>query len=205
MHSQLCKSPYVDMGFGKEYKFWDWWFDLKDEFSREPPFANPNEYLDYFESIPNLVTGDITPNYCKLSADNYSHINGYLKERGYTVKVVFLMRDPVERLWSAMQHTGNFDGYKLDSYHIRSRYEVTIKNLDRVFDNVFYGFYETLFTKDLDRLIKFLDIPHLTLNPNKVYNSSKKGLRRYVDVDYNNTYNYCYDRFGMDCFGQRRI
>jgi len=87
-----------------------------------------------------------------------------LEARGFDVRVVFLMRDPVERIYSAARmsmrdarqsgkpvtRTENetfLDLYAERKSDRRSRYDQTIKNLDEVFgpQNILYAFYEDLF------------------------------------------------------------
>lgn len=45
---------------------------------------------------------DITPSYSMLSAGDFAIVRDGLEAKGFDVKVVFLMRDPLERLWSSI-------------------------------------------------------------------------------------------------------
>jgi hypothetical protein len=69
---------------------------------------NTENYFDYFDYLylknPDVqAVGDITPSYSMLDARMFRHIKNGLEARGFTVKVVFLMRDPVERVWSMLR------------------------------------------------------------------------------------------------------
>ncbi len=96
-----------------------------------------------------------------LSAERMADIRDQLAARGLHTVVVFLMRDPVERIWShirmkAHRRPGQFDvplqevlarDHAEHSYAGRTRYEETLATLDQVFaaDDVHVGLYETLF------------------------------------------------------------
>jgi hypothetical protein len=88
---------------------------------------------------------------------------------------VYLMRDPVERIWSAVRmdvrrnnitHTGAVEHRLMrvsddDQYDRRTRYDAAIAKIDGVFgrDGAFYGFYERLFDEGTLRdLCGFLGI-----------------------------------------------
>ena len=62
--------------------------------------AKPNidfeHYAQLFEPKGPLLSGDISPNYSTLSNKVIRRIVGYFPE----LKVIFLTRDPVERVWS---------------------------------------------------------------------------------------------------------
>ena len=59
-------------------------------------------YFNYFKHLlskPAIkLTGDITPSYSMLDSNAFADIKNGLESVGLRVKVVFLMRDPVERL-----------------------------------------------------------------------------------------------------------
>jgi hypothetical protein len=67
-----------------------------------------DHYLRYFstqfEQNPDAVlTGDITPGYCMMSQSALKQTKSRLEDTGYRVKALFLMRDPVERCFSALR------------------------------------------------------------------------------------------------------
>ncbi len=63
--------------------------------SAEPGIDLKN-YGRLFESKASLFSGDISPNYSTLSDEVIREIVGYFPN----LKVIFLARDPVERVWS---------------------------------------------------------------------------------------------------------
>jgi hypothetical protein len=125
-----------------------------------------NLYYEYFASLvrrPDAVraTGDLTPDYAMLSADRMASIRQAFRRRGLRTAAVFLMRDPVDRVWSqirmkAHRHPQWYDRSPEDEllaehadprYVRRTRYEETLAALDATFaaDDVHVGLYETLF------------------------------------------------------------
>lgn len=159
---------------------------------------NINYYFDYFDyqylKNPEVqAVGDITPSYALLKPETFQLIKRGLIKRGFTVKVFFLMRDPVERAWSmarmkkrnmSSNAQKKFDELKYldsleDNYSNRkSRYEHTIQNLEKVFrkDDIYYDFYERLFTsKSQERLQEFLKLELNKFDTNEVVNASPKS------------------------------
>ncbi len=147
---------------------------------------NTENYFEYFDYLhrknSNIeLVGDITPSYSMLNSDAFNHIKNGLEDKGFEIKVVFLMRDPLERVWSMLRMTkrnlslkGEKDSiveksdesallklYLTPQASLRTRYERTIKELEKVFtrEQIFYGFYEELFTeKTYNSLSDFLGI-----------------------------------------------
>jgi hypothetical protein len=56
-------------------------------------------YASLFPSRPGLVTGEITPNYSALEEDKVDPIAELIPD----LKVIFIMRNPIERAWSHAQ------------------------------------------------------------------------------------------------------
>ena len=198
-------------------------------------------YFDYFNSLflnnkELTTTGDITPSYSGLPIEAFKDIKGNLEKRGLKVKVIFIMRDPIERIWSQARmlikkyksnNLGNFSDFgpiinNLESNNLdnelvkvlykdirvikRTRYENTINNLEKIFnqDDIFYSLYENLFDKEtLDRLKHFLCLPNLIFDSNKVIYSNPKAKKIELSYDlkkdifdfYKDTYLFCDSRF----------
>ncbi len=152
-------------------------------------------YERYFAKLVRgdaTMTGDISPGYMKLNAAQLSHIADRLKSVGFRVKVVFLMRDPVERSWSGARmrkRHQNEDFLKLsdsdavkvlanEPTHVKlTRYDQTLDAIDAAFDpsDVFLGIFEELFSKpELKRLSDFLEIPADYEAANKKVNVTQK-------------------------------
>jgi hypothetical protein len=60
------------------------------------PGIDLENYGRLFESKESLLSGDISPNYSTLSNEVIRRVVGYFPN----LKVIFLARDPVERVWS---------------------------------------------------------------------------------------------------------
>ncbi|MFT5812694.1 MAG: hypothetical protein ACI9VT_000430 [Psychroserpens sp.] len=145
---------------------------------------NPENYFDYFNSLylkdENVeLVGDITPSYSMLNRDAFQYIKDGLESRGFNVKVVFLMRDPLERIWSMQRMSRRNQAkkgvavsvsedeqlktrYFSTQTQLKTDYPRTITELESVFPekDIYYGFYETLFTESSYKsLSDFLTIP----------------------------------------------
>ena len=125
------------------------------------------------------VVGDLTPSYCLLSADRLAQ----MARLSGKVRFVYLMRDPVDRLWShvrmiaarrsktgadiAERATWIFDRTLAggeDHILARGDYRVALEKLQAAVapDQVFVCAYEDLFTSGtVDRLCDFLGIEPL--------------------------------------------
>jgi hypothetical protein len=204
MHRYLASSPQCDPGFRKEYHVWDA-LDLpsghvvrerieKQGGDRARFLADPDAYYDYFAGLLDRddvgLTADITPSYAGLSPDRLSSVRGGFESRGVRPVAVYLMRDPVERAWSAVRmdvrRSGNTDEGAVearlrsiaadDQYDRRTRYDLAISTADQVFgDEVFYGFYERLFdASTLRDLCGFLGIDFVQPDLGRQVNVSPK-------------------------------
>src|SRR5438034_1117122 len=60
------------------------------------PYIDLENYARLFEPKGSLLSGDISPNYSTLSNGVIRRVVGYFP----SLKVIFLARDPVERVWS---------------------------------------------------------------------------------------------------------
>jgi len=128
--------------------------------------ADPSTYAGYFTGLLDTHPGttmtlDMTPNYGLLSGDRLRGVRESFAGLGVRCVSVFLMRDPVERIWSQVrmqqrrrpeQNPGSaedlvLERYAQPEYDVRTRYERTLAALDAAFptSEVHVGFYETLF------------------------------------------------------------
>jgi hypothetical protein len=127
--------------------------------------ADEQLYFDYFTALfarspDTRLTLDITPGYALLSAGRLASIRAQFERRGVRPVAAYLMRDPVERIWSqvrmqkrrrAQNNPGTAEElvaqrFAEPSYADRTRYETTVRNLDEAFgDAAFLAFYEELF------------------------------------------------------------
>ena len=150
-----------------------------------------NGYLSYLlQGYTNQkVICDITPAYCALNTLIFREM-----QRVAPAKFVFLMRDPVDRLWSQVRMTEasrrgapkdpaafeaacldwvrtQHDTHKIEKIH-RADYARTIEKLEnavpeaRQAEQILYLFYEDLFDQaSVDRICAFLGIAPVTADP----------------------------------------
>ena len=188
---------------------------------------NLDNYFDYFDYLylknPEVeAVGDITPNYAILKTSMLRMIKRRLEDKGFTVKVFFLMRDPVERIWSLARmkkrnmneaRQQDFDEIKFISTkepnnlaHIKSSYEYTVQNIEKVFNqqDIYYGFYETLFSEaSFEKIQKFLGISLNKFDMEQVFNASPKTTDIPAETNkelvehFKSTYEFILSRFGQ--------
>lgn len=191
--------------------------------------AAPEDHSDYRKALVRrmpagaVVTGDITPNYAQLSARTFAE----MAQLHPDARFIFIMRDPVDRLWSGVRH-------RLRRWHNRpgidpalaarwfemtleddtnadllaSRYDLTLERLDRagIGDRVLFMFYETMFTETgLSRINSFLGVrSHRSDTGNRTFETKKWTVQPTADAFgraaevLRPTYDAVRDRFGAD-------
>ena len=140
----------------------------------------------FFRTVSNInqVTGDFT--HYEGSSENIFRLikDGLLK---YDIEVVpvYIMRDPIQRSWSAWNMIGGGKIPKQSSASqfvmtnfISCKYKETIEALDNVFTNPLYFFYEDFFTQtNINKICDELQISrHPAECDNKVGASSYKKM-----------------------------
>ncbi len=138
-----------------------------------------NQYFAYFEKLlsrPGIhLTGDVTPTYAALHYKHLEQISERFEAKGITVKVVFVMRDPIERAWSLvkMKHrkgetedrphaelfVEQFGQQPLAPHHA---YAPTLAKLTAIFppERLFIRAYEDLFTPEtITEFSEFAGVP----------------------------------------------
>ena len=210
LHDQLQRRKDTNFGFCKEYHIldaltlpqfahfqprliapWKW-----RTWRRKRFLQDSNRYFDYFIHLLNKpaikLTGDITPSYSCLSAETLAWARDQLSKRGVNTRVVFLLRDPVERILSQQRMKLRKRGElrpELERDHLlnasrklkqqssqRSDYLHTLKALQTAFspDEVFIDLYERLFTEPVFRqLCQHLMIDYLEPNWSQRVNESR--------------------------------
>jgi hypothetical protein len=119
-----------------------------------------------------LLSGDFTPSYATLDETAFAR----MRSINPSVKIIFIMRDPIMRSWSSVLKSRQKHGAKnaLDAQvaidHSRregvvqkSSYVETIGILDRVFapSQILYGFFDEIVASPgafLDRVLTFLEV-----------------------------------------------
>lgn len=195
---------------------------------RKVNFAFSHEdYVSYFSRLarPNdvRITGDITPEYAVLKAEDYAEIRKMIEAQGdLKVKVLFMMRDPIERIFSSEKMNcrrlkqseeqaaiNTIKKYKHPMNAPKSQFEKTIQGIEEVFDtdDVLYLFYEEMFkSHDVSALYDFLELDRL-IEPDFGHNPLPSGtvkarlpedgvaeMRQYFAP----TYDFVAEKFGTD-------
>ena len=187
---------------------------------------NYYNFFDHLQQANNIeLVGDITPSYAGIPSFAYNEIKQNLEQRGFEIKVIFLMRDPIERIWSQVRMSrrnklrqnpshilkyGEIEElssiYKLNNTSSDHSTIKPSKNIEAVFspNQIYYGFFEELFTtKTVKEICSFLEIDYQEPKIERSVNVSPKGntkidpkLISEIVEHYKNTYGYCIDRFG---------
>lgn len=149
--------------------------------------ADPEMYFAYFADLLSRkrvqLTGDITPSYSGLSAKTLTQIRKGFERRDIRVRAMFLMRDPVERAWSAVRmrrrealrvkpdlkfKTSEDEDlralYTSENFVLRASYDRSIQAILTAFprEDVFFGFYETLFNvESIQSICAFLGLDYV--------------------------------------------
>lgn len=144
--------------------------------------AAPEDHSDYRQALLRRmpatarITGDITPNYAQLATRTFVEMAALHPD----ARFIFIMRDPVDRLWSGVRHRlRRWHGRRgvdptlaarwfemsledeMNADLIASRYDLTIQRLERagIGDRVLFMFYESMFTEaGLARINDFLGL-----------------------------------------------
>lgn len=189
----------------------------------------PERYRQFYAKLMDQnskahITGDITPDYAAMSDRGFAKTAAYLKEMPFRTKVVFIMRDPAERLFSAfrmrsrtMVRDGKTSKKKRHSDFVafsgvraqrrRTEYEKTIARLEQNFapDQLCFLFFEELFREETAQdLCTFLDLPYIRPELDKAVNAGGEKMRPTADEiaavreKYAGTYDAIADRFGRE-------
>lgn len=217
LHHYLKRSfSNVDMGAKKEYNYWNNFFNPRPQrfFYKNTPFLlemlkQPSNYDNYFKNLIRgdiTITGDISPEYCTLKSCDYDIIRNRLENIGFNVKIVFLIRDPVDRCWSSAHHAhrenfwnsaGTLNNKEVDvlayfrktyrqrSYTQYTDYMRTITEIEKSFskENIHIPIYEEIFT-DGTALKKLSDFCGVECN--LLYRTEKFNVGKNYDVALDN-------------------
>ena len=188
--------------------------------------TNNESYFDYFESIFSStvnITGDITPSYSGLQKSRLSSIYSEFNEREIDCKAILLLRDPVDRIKSAVRYNldrGNYDEgikigetdflesleqyYKTEHCTIRTRYNETIELVRGVFDeeDIYIGIYEEMFDSEkIDSVSNFVgiepkyDFANVRVNKTKSATIVNHEIEEKIKDFYSGVYEYCNEEF----------
>jgi hypothetical protein len=237
LHAYVSAAASADMGFTKEYKVWDGRSGSKAARLQLTPrvlfdrngirrvaFRRwPSLYFRYFSGLLHggtTLTGDISPSYVRLTPTVVRDVVAGFAARGIRVKVVFLMRDPMERCWSAARMRARRSDpargdqasvallrkhFRHPHYQVRTRYEKVLANIEASginAEDVHVALYEEMFSpREIERLSGFLGIPaDPSFGERRVLSAPSQlrpppELAREVAVFYRETYAAITDRF----------
>jgi hypothetical protein len=169
-----------------------------------------------------LVRGDLTPAYSTMSKSDFE----YVREIYPNIKIIFLMREPVSRMWSLVKqrtvrklgkpelledinYLKGFSSVPLRD--MKGRYDHTVRILDEVFpvENLLFAFYEEIFENGdspsvfLSRVHEFLGL-RSRIAPLRVVDhvnaSPKIGIPEefecFLNENYRDVRKFIFDRFG---------
>jgi hypothetical protein len=177
LHDYLAAHPAADLSAAKEYHALEGFFGLAP---LSPAFATMADYTAHFAAAaarPGVaLVGDITPAYAALPAAALAETSAALSAAGLRPRALFLLRDPVERVWSAVRMV-RAQGkraapdeaedvrlrYTRPAQVARGNYHLTRAAIAAAFapEDVFYGLYETLFrAEEIHRLMAFLGLDY---------------------------------------------
>ena len=242
LYKYIKNDPKANLGLLKEYHFWNAAFSASGKINKKKKtlMSKPHQELNsaellrwtmlkvnnyyqiYFNSLINegyQITGDLTPQHGRLRADRIKYIRDSLEDFGFTVKVIFLIRDPVERIWSNVRMEKSLyssidrtmsdseavkRNYKNEKWRWDTEYQHTASRIAYAFDrkNIYIGVYEEMFTEE--KVQELSDFIGTDYNPSmiktRVNESDKKeklddNVIREVRNYYKEVYKFCYLNF----------
>lgn len=217
LRGTLKKQEVCNLGLMKEYHIWDQsvpkeilgsefsavaaWMDEPQALLRDRMLQDEDYYFIYFKNLISRkcrLTGDFTPSYSLLQEEKLRQLTRKLVDVGFDVVVVFLLRDPVDRCWSAFRSNyrdldqalptegliEKFRAFYTSPKAVaRTRYEEIISKLlcletskeiagTKGDVSVVLQGYEQMMTGEVDALAKALRVEAAGLTNHQVYNAS---------------------------------
>jgi hypothetical protein len=194
--------------------------DFQASVDRMQMVYDDNAYFGHFARLCTPETRlfcDITPGYSVIGPDGFEFVNSFCATQDIRLKLLFLMRDPVDRLWSQLRHLQQLNpearlaerwAEAIDSPRIcaRSDYRGIVTDLDEIFSasDILYLFYEDLFTEtSLRRLCDFAGIRFHAgqVEERRNRTSYERDLPRDACASFMTLlapqYEFCHRRFGL--------
>jgi len=182
---------------------------------------SPENYFNYFIYMmaqqAKPMTCDITPTYAGLSRGILQLISKGFEEKGVSTKAVFMMRDPVERCWSAARQKNQIRKGQatvtdeevlahacLPGAVMRTRYDMTITEMEEAFaaSMMYVGIYEEMFeAENIRRISKFCGVearPALAqekINATPSVDSLSDNAQKQIATQYREVYDFVANRF----------
>lgn len=177
-----------------------------------------NAYFEHFAHLAEpdtRVLADLTPAYGTIGEAGFRFMADACASQDMSVKILFILRDPVQRLWSHMRFLPQLDpefdpmvDWKArlqdPATRVRSDYKGTIEALERVFptEDVLILFYEDLFEGGFADLCGRLNLLPPEIDVGRRYNETKEKLElperaaQAFRAELEPQYEYCRRRFG---------
>ena len=240
-HKHLVQSDHFVSGPLKEYHVWDA-IDLElqceHKIGTRPICESDYNYLryqmqnkdgfyfDYFSSLlfeEKFITADITPSYSGLSIERIRNIRKEFASRDIKVKAMLMLRDPLDRIKSAVSFNLNRQNYNegipssavsfeeaLKHYYqsehceLRTDYQRSVENARKALGskNVYVAIYETMFKdKKIDEISNFCGVYPFKSQQRQKENATKREQVKTTEVDtliierFQSTYEYCFKAF----------
>lgn len=210
-HAYLAAQASVASGPFKEYHVWDaislpvfsnWRVSAASgrqghrDSLRWHMQNNEDIYFDFFVELLRApgksIAYDITPSYSALPAEVLRRISSGFANRGIDMKAVFIMRDPVERCWSAARdsHQREQGNTRASAEYIlahalspqsqsRTNYRLTLDNLVGALQpgRRYVGLYEEMHT--VEKIAALSDFCGVASQPEKA--AMRANVSRKVD------------------------
>ena len=165
----FCKYPFIKRRHGNYHL---WWECLKFEVHFLFWPTSLRWYESLFDGPKQLLQGDISPSYANMD----EHSIRLVKKNSPQVKIIFFLREPVERIWSHVKMLLAMKRYEPTSKNIarllsthadsKAYQSYPYHSLQRWLDvfgseQVFIGFYEELVSDPVlyyEKICRFLEI-----------------------------------------------
>jgi hypothetical protein len=165
---------------------------------------NDDWYLSQFNKVQKL-TGEFTPSYSILDIEDIQKIYKLLPQ----VKLIALIRDPIDRAWSAYRFFNKGNSFTNDQaisffesplQEKRNSYSQSIQNYKSVFppESLFLGFYDSIIEQPetlINGVVKFIGAKHDVHNKTKLYARIKKSPEQEMPIE---IYNYLKDKYFLE-------
>jgi hypothetical protein len=178
-----------------------------------------NAYFDHFARLCSDETStlcDITPGYAVIGSTGFEYMRDFFATQTVRLKLAFVMRDPVDRLWSQLRHMQSInpeaktaerwrEAIEAPRIIARADYRGTVRVLDDIFpaDDILYLFYEDVFAEPaLRRLCTFAGVKYQPGRPRQRQNeatlelTAPDGARDEFRRVLAPQYAFCRERFG---------
>lgn len=163
--------------------------------------VDDNWYIRQFPKKKNNICADFTPEYALLPDAGFENIKRVSKNQ----KIIFIMRDPIDRAKSAIRYFYETQGKDINSIDIEqlknlatsdliiqmSSYDYTIKHLDKHFaaNDVLYLFFEKVMEDKqtgIDQVTDFLGISPIQNNEQQLEKKVNVTARHDFSDEVNN-------------------